>query len=391
MGHKTLIVGDVHLGKGLSQGKSLPGHIFNSRILDQILLLDWIFDVSMQKQINNVVFTGDIFEESKPDFVLLQIFIDFLKKFQHSDTEVHIIIGNHDLKRSGKHSYSVLNLVNSLEMDNVFVHQDITTVHYHNISFTLIPFFDRKSLNCDKQQDAIEKIKNILIYEAEEIPNTSTKVIVGHLTIEGSLYVGDEIDDSLNEIFCPLDLFKDYNYVWMGHIHKPQVCSISPHIAHIGSLDISNFDEANHKKILILIDSDDPSNFESIEVPTRKLLSISVEVPKETDETSYVIETLEKETRIANAIVRLKIHIPSTNSQLNRKKIEEKVYALGAHYLCSFSETRLLPTILKKSEEMDSTVKPDKAISTWADNASLSDDEKTEYKTYAFDLLARIN
>ena len=61
MGHKTLIVGDVHLGKGLSQGKSLPGHIFNSRILDQILLLDWIFDVSMQKQINNVVFTSDIF------------------------------------------------------------------------------------------------------------------------------------------------------------------------------------------------------------------------------------------------------------------------------------------------------------------------------------------
>ena len=40
--------------------------------------------------------------------------------------------------------------------------------------------------------------------------------MVGHLAIEGSLFVGDEVDDVANELFCELAMFEGYDCVWIG-------------------------------------------------------------------------------------------------------------------------------------------------------------------------------
>ena len=62
------------------------------------------------------------------------------------------------------------------------------------------------------------------------------------------VYCGEEVDEISNELMCPVEMFKDYDYAFHGHIHTPQVMNRNPHIAHIGSLDISNFGETNRSK-----------------------------------------------------------------------------------------------------------------------------------------------
>ncbi|MDR9826287.1 hypothetical protein RCJ22_11765, partial [Vibrio sp. FNV 38] len=134
-------------------------------------------------------------------------------------------------------------------------------------------------------------------YELASIPLTYKKILVGHLAIEGSIPVGDEIDDMANELFCPLDMFNGYDYVWMGHVHKPQVMKkTNPRIEHVGSMDLSNFGETDQKKYIVIVDCfSHDKDFEIEYLPTRPLKKLTVTVPKDTeDTTAYVLDELKK-------------------------------------------------------------------------------------------------
>lgn len=99
MANKTIIVGDLHLGKGLSIGKPAADGGLNSRLSDQVRLLNWIFDCGINRNINRIIITGDVFDETKPDSNLIVIFMDWLRQCEDYGIDVHIVVGNHDLKR----------------------------------------------------------------------------------------------------------------------------------------------------------------------------------------------------------------------------------------------------------------------------------------------------
>ena len=110
-----------------------------------------------------------------------------------------------------------------------------------------------------------DKIK----YERLGLDDRNLNVMVGHFALVGSLPVGDEVDDMHNELFMPLNTFKDYNYTFMGHIHKPQVMCKAPYISHIGSMDLSNFSENTHSKIIAVIDTSTSEVVKNLDLPTR--------------------------------------------------------------------------------------------------------------------------
>ena len=247
----TLIIGDVHLGKGLSIGKPGIGNALNSRVQDQIKLLDWALDQAIDHHVGTIILTGDICEDPKPDYILIELFIYWLKKCEMNNIEVHIIAGNHDIKRTGIQYKSFLDLISAAELPSVTVYKHVNTIFKNGVGFTLFPFRDRSSLDGRTEAEALYKISSTLSYELASIPQEYDKVLIGHLALKGSIFVGDEFDNLANELMCPLNLFRGYDYVWMGHVHKPQVRRRKKqHIAHIGSLDISDFGETDHKKIV---------------------------------------------------------------------------------------------------------------------------------------------
>lgn len=364
-----LILGDVHLGKGTSIGKAGLGTSLNSRIVDQIQLLDWTLDQAIDHNAQQIIITGDVFEDPKPHPSIIVLFLSWIKKCEAQGIKVHIVMGNHDMLRSGAFVSSPLDIISECEIEGIFIHKELTTITIGSVSLTFMPFRDRKSFVVDSNSDAVKLLNTALDYELASIPLTYTKILIGHLAIEGSIWVGDEVDDLSNELFCPVDMFKGFHYVWMGHVHKPQIMQKSPHIAHIGSMDLSNFGESDHKKFLILFDIEDQV-FSEIEIPTRSLRKVSITVPKDTvDTTKFIIDEIQKKyTDLSKSIVKVEVNLASPElGSMDRGKIEKALYKAGVFNISGLSESKKL-SLVKKNDTaiIDTTMDVPSAIKMWA-------------------------
>jgi exonuclease SbcD len=395
---KSLIIGDIHLGRSQSMGKPGIGSAYNSRIIDQKRILEWIIDVCRDRHVDRIFLTGDIFEETKPDYSLVKLLIDWLKAIEVENIDVYIIAGNHDLKRSGGMYTSVLDIISSCDFDRIFVYKNITTIQTPGAGFTLLPYRDRRGLSAPTNAEGLAMISESLVYEAASIPILDTKVLIGHLALEGSIY-SDEIDDLLNELICPLKMFYEYDYVWMGHVHKPQVRSRHPHIAHIGSLDLSDFGEFDQQKILILFDStkEDEEKFEYINIPSRPLRKLKINVPEKQNSTEFVITEINSNNEYypyKNAIVRLDVILNGEDAiPLRKDDIEKHIYDLGAYYICGFSESKNISVVpLEKRDLIDNTVKVESAIKLWSNIQKFADEaEQNEFVALASDIVIEVN
>lgn len=379
----TIIVGDVHLGKGLSIGKAAVGSALNSRIADQIKLLDWVLDQALEHNADTLILTGDIYEDPKPDYILVNIFINFLKQCEVHGLEVHVIAGNHDIRRTGSHYLSILDLISTSELPNIHIHKTINTIYKDGVCFTLLPFRDRRGFDCESNTEALTILAERLPYELADIPTSYDRVLVGHLALEGSLFVGDEIDDYANELMCPPEMFHGYDYVWMGHVHKPQVRSREPYVAHIGSLDISDFGETDHTKIIVVYNPDLPDKFFEVSVPSRPLRRIQLTIPPQFETTEYIVEQIQvmhEAASFKDAIVKVEIKLSGAEAKnANRELITQFITDLGAQHICNFSESRSISVVPLNKQSMDNSIKPKQAIKLWAEQMKLEEEDKKKY------------
>ena len=350
----AIILGDIHLGKSEVIGKMMAGSKLNSRVADQLYLLDWTLEQAIESGSTEIILTGDIWEDPKPQIHLITNFVSWLKLCSANNINVHIIYGNHDILRTGNIYTSPLDIISELELNNVYVYKDINTIIIGRSAFTFMPFRDRKSFFVNSNSEAIKILQDSLIYELASIPKTYNKIIVGHLAIEGSIPIGDEIDDIANELLCPISMFNGYDYVWMGHVHNPQIMNKSkPYIAHIGSMDISNFGETDHKKIIVNIDCNKYDDiYKTIKIPTRNLKKISISIPKDIqNSTEYVLNEIKKEKNIENSIVKVEISLSDPDlKSVNKQEIEKFLVDNGVFNVSSISESKKLLIIKKDSE-----------------------------------------
>lgn len=390
---RALVVGDLHLAKGLAIGKPGVGSTLNSRIVDQIRLLEWVLEQAIAEHVSSIILTGDICEAVKPDYIILELFVDFLKNCELHGITIHIIAGNHDLKRTGTRYASYLDLISTFDMPHVHVYKNISTIFEDDVAFTFLPFRDMRSLDCTENDAALDKVASWLTYELAGIPAHYTKVCVGHLAIEGSIYIGDEFDNISNELMCPTSMFESYDYTIMGHVHKPQEMEEEPYVAHVGSLDISDFGETDHKKIIMVFDSLSDYKIKEITVPSRPLRHIPVNVPAGFDATTYVlkkIQAVHKVDSFERAIVKIEIKLLDEDSDgSGRQEIIREAYNLGAFHVILTEARPILVTQITSQTVVNNDIGTDAAIEIYANGEEFYlDKEKVDFISVCKDIVA---
>jgi exonuclease SbcD len=366
----TLILGDVHLGKSSVLGKTSLGSFINSRTHDQLDLLEWVLDQATEHLCNQIIITGDVFEDPVPHPTLLKNFISWLKKCQAYNLTVHIVVGNHDILRSGNLVATNLDVITETDMENIHVYKSISTIYHNNVAFTMLPFKDRKSFATSSNEEAMIKLRNNILYEFESIPQNLTKVAIGHFAIEGSIFVGDEVSDLGNELFITKEMMKGYDYVWMGHVHKQQIMQKSPLIEHTGSMDLSDFGEVNHIKNIILFNPDNVEPVVRIPIPTRKLAKIEINVPEDiVDTTEYVKNFLNMAGNLKNTIVKVEVsHSSPSQINLDKNQINKILNDNGVFAVTSIVEHKKSTKAIKKENKFKTDLNIEASIKLWAES-----------------------
>lgn len=292
---RILHTADWHLGKRLEQSERTDEHQ---------AFLNWLITTLQTEKIDVLIVAGDIFDTGSPSNTAFEQYYGFLR--QVKDTccrEVIIIGGNHD-------SISTLNAPQSLlKYFNVHIIGGVPEVFTDQIIeirnpagqlelvVCAVPFLRDRDIRLSVAGETMEeretRIKDgitahyhrfkeyILDYKTAHIPVIAT----GHLFAAGS-----STSDSEKEIHVGNlgqvggDQFPvEFDYVALGHIHRPQLINKMNHIRYSGSPVPLSFSETEDRKQVIILEfkAGVLHELKEVEVPcNRKLIRIKGDFEK---------------------------------------------------------------------------------------------------------------
>ena len=257
---KWIHLSDLHIGKRVNE---------ISMIEDQKYILNQILQIIEEQKVEGVLIAGDIYDKQVPSAEAVQVLDNFLNQLCKHNLSIFIISGNHDsMERLSFAS-------NLLKKSNVYVSQifsgEISPIiqkdKYGEIAIYLLPFvkpavvrpFYEEEIH--SYNDAIEVIIKHL-----NIDKTRRNILVAHQFVTGaSLCDSEEISvggmDNVDG-----NLFADFDYVALGHIHGPQYIGKET-IRYSGTPLKYSFSEEKHKKSATIINMREKGNIEILEVP----------------------------------------------------------------------------------------------------------------------------
>ncbi len=376
----VIIVPDLHIGKGTSIGKDPIGVGLNSRVEDQITNLNWVLNSAKNNEAKHIFLLGDIWDEVNPKSILVKIFFNWVKQVNDSNIKLHIIMGNHDFIRTGRDRVSMLNSLDELKLHGVNVISDFSSVNIGDTQFVCMPFTDRKQLEAATIDEALAILKT----KFDSIQYTNKTVLLGHMALEGSLWVGDEVDQMSNEIFIPLDTLKRFSSVFMGHIHNYQKFSKKPFICHVGSLDKTSFGEKEKCAVIYDLESEEVS---FTVLPCRQLIDITVNVPNDCkNATQFLLDKIIQDSEngpssYEGAITRIKIKLNSYDTNgVDKEVIVNKLNELKVFHLASFVEIREVDKVIVKNADIDEHIDAEKAVDIFGDTIDVDNDFRGQFK-----------
>ena len=278
---KVLHTADWHIGKILHK------HSLKSEIQG---FFDWLLDILSSEQVDLLLVSGDIFDLANPSSKDRETYYSFLSKLTSLGLKIIITGGNHDS----------INLLDAPK--ELFDHLSITVVggakeniedeliEIHNTQGKLelvvaaVPFLrdkDLRNINSDKKfsdrteavregiKSHYQKLADICESRYKNVPT----IAMGHLYAKGSITSESEREIQVgnaaaveSSIFSPI-----FDYVALGHIHRPQVIGKNECIRYSGSPIALSFSEKEDSKSIVLIDVKSKSDLEVKTVAIPKL------------------------------------------------------------------------------------------------------------------------
>ncbi|MBE7633540.1 exonuclease subunit SbcD [Tenacibaculum finnmarkense genomovar ulcerans] len=276
---KILHTADWHLGHRLHE---------HSQLEEQTLFLAWIENHISNEKIDLLLISGDIFDTSSPSNQSLTMYYNFLVKLQKTSCKNIIITGgNHDSPGTLNAPKELLNALSIKVVgkatekisDEVFE----ININDEKVLIGAVPYLRdgdiRRAVAGESFDDLTDKYKKALINHYQEIAIESEKINSSNAPViaMGHLFAtGGSVSDSEQNIYVGTlghigasDFPTYFDYVALGHLHRPQIVGENDKIRYSGSPNILSFSELTYdKKIIVLeISANKISNIDDVIVP----------------------------------------------------------------------------------------------------------------------------
>ncbi len=244
--------GDLHIGK-MVNGFSM--------IEDQRHILRQICEISHEEKADALILAGDIYDRAIPPAEAVTLFNDFLTEMVKEGILVFIISGNHDSPERIGFADEILK-DKGIHIAGVYkdrLKQVKVTDAYGEVTFVLMPFVKPAAAGARNSGEAVGNMLSKGYGRQREGKETGErKVLVAHYFVtdhgkepelsdgETTIHVGglDNVE---------ISLLDGFDYVALGHIHKPQ--RIGKGQAYYAGAPLAySFSEAGQEKVVNLVD-----------------------------------------------------------------------------------------------------------------------------------------
>ena len=310
---KLMHLSDLHLGKRVNDFSMLE---------DQAYILNKIINIIDDEKPTGIILAGDIYDKPIPPAEAVELFDDFLYKLSQRNIQVFIISGNHDSAERiafGARLFDktdiYLSPVYNGTISPIEVHDDFGKLNIYMLPF-IKPVHVRRYFPDKEITSYTDAVSTVI--ENMHIDTSSRNILVTHQFVTGSSRTESEDvsvggSDNVDSV-----VFKDFDYVALGHIHRSQSCC-SEYIRYCGTPLKYSFSESKDTKSITVIDIKEKGNIKLDFIPLTPLRDM-VELKGTYEELmlrsfyenttypdDYVHITLTDEDDILDVITRLRV------------------------------------------------------------------------------------
>jgi exonuclease SbcD len=260
---KILHTADWHLGHRLHE---------QSQLEEQTLFLSWIGNYILKNDIDVLLISGDVFDTGAPSHQSSEMYYNFLVQLKATTCKSVIITGgNHDSPgtlNAPKQLLEALSIkVVGKATENIEDEVFEIEVQGEKVIIGAVPYLRdgdiRRAVAGESFDELTDKYKTALINHYTnsaaqcKLINTSKAPVIamGHL-----FATGGSVSDSEQNIYVGTlghigaeDFPAYFDYIALGHLHRPQIIGGNEKVQYSGSPNILSFSEIDYdKKILTL-------------------------------------------------------------------------------------------------------------------------------------------
>ena len=283
---KILHTADWHIGKKLHK------HYLYE---DFDLFINWLIKLITEQEIEAVLISGDVFDLANPSAEARKQYYRALLQLRKTNCQLIITGGNHDSPSMLDAPKEILNELNVTVIGGMPSKIEECLIPLQNkkgeneLIVAALPFLRDSDLrSIDEEvvyENRIEAIRKGIEATFTKAAKTSKDLYpelpvlaMGHLYAAGIESSESERDIQIGNqaAFQASQFNTEFSYVALGHIHKPQRVNAQIPTFYSGSPLPLSFSERKDEKRLLLIDTENGFEPESIAIPSfRKLIRIS--------------------------------------------------------------------------------------------------------------------
>ncbi len=244
---KFIHLSDLHLGKRVNEFSMLE---------DQKYILKKILNIIDDEKPDAVIMAGDIYDKSIPSAEAVGLFDEFIVSLADRGLQAFIISGNHDsaerlafggrlMDTRGVHFSPVYNgSVQPIELKD----------EYGSVNVYMLPFVKPANVRPFYPDDEIATYNDAvrIAIENMDIDKSKRNVLVTHQFVTGAVRSESEDISVGGADNIDASVFKDFDYVALGHIHRPQNID-GEKIRYCGTPLKYSFSEASHEKSVSVV------------------------------------------------------------------------------------------------------------------------------------------
>lgn len=246
---KILHTSDLHIGKRVKEFSMLD---------EQRFILNQILTTAEAEQPDAIILAGDIYDKSVPSAEAVSLFDDFLVSLARLGKSIFIISGNHDSPERISFASRIMQS-SKIYLSPVYdgtIRPVILPDGESEVAFYLLPFIKPSVvLHYADEGTDIKTYDDAMRYVVSkmDIDQSRRNILIAHQYVTGA-----ERSESEDMVIGGLDnvdasVFAPFDYVALGHLHRPQYCGRET-IRYSGSPLKYSFSEVFDKKSVTIIE-----------------------------------------------------------------------------------------------------------------------------------------